>query len=273
MNMKSLIVYVDRQSVSAAPLDATRALAERFDAHVIGVAAADRVAPLYMEEGGYAVELMERERKEIKTELTRIEHRFRTELATRASRLEWRSVVGFPAPFLAAQAHSADLIVIGHLRQSFSSTWNVNAGDILMAAGRPLLVIPEGAKWRDPDTIMLAWKQTRETRRAFADALPLLKIARHITLVSALEEDARDPVINQLNEVRRWLERHGVNAAVRCEDIKDSAAVDLLEISSEIRADMIVAGAYGHSRVREWALGGVTRHLLARAACPLFLSH
>lgn len=273
MNMKSLMVYVDRQSVSAAPLDATRALAERFDADVIGVAAADRVAPLYFEEGAYAVELMERERKEIKTELTRIEQRFRTALAARSSRLEWRAAVGFPAPFLAGHAHSADLIVVGHLRQSFSAAWNVNAGDILMAAGRPLLVMPEGAKWRDPDTIMLAWKQTREARRAFADALPLMKIARHITIVSVLEDDARDKVVNQQNEVRRWLDKHGVNAAVRCEEVQDRAAVDLLEISSEIGSDLIVAGAYGHSRVGEWALGGVTRDLLARASCPLLLSH
>jgi len=273
MSIRSLMVYVDRQPALAAHLDATRALAERFDADVIGVAAADRVATLYFEEGAHAVELMESERKEIETELMRIEQRFRTAFAARSSRLEWRAAVGFPAPFLAGQAHSADLIVISHPRQNFSAAWNVNAGDILMAAGRPLLVIPEGAKWRDPDTIMLAWKQTRETRRAFADALPFMKIARHIMIVSVLEDDARDKVVNQLNDVRLWLDRHGVNAAVRCENVKDSAAVDLLEISSEIGSDLIVAGAYGHSRVREWALGGVTRDLLARASCPLLLSH
>jgi nucleotide-binding universal stress UspA family protein len=121
--------------------------------------------------------------------------------------------------------------------------------------------------------VIVAWKDTREARRAAADALPILKIATSVSLVEIAPEAELIAASARLADVAAWLARHDVTA--ECLPIaSDGDDADRLNVlAKEWGADLIVAGAYGHSRVREWALGGVTRSLLGTSLRSVFVSH
>ena len=135
-------------------------------------------------------------------------------------------------------------------------------------AGPPVLAVPPGVTF-NAKRIVIAWKNTREARRAVWDALPLLTRAENVRVLCF----ASDPAPEMSNVVER-LRLHNVpaEAEVRA-GTESSVADDLLAAAQAMGAGLIVAGAYGHSRLREWALGGVTQGLLRDAQLPVLFSH
>lgn len=113
----------------------------------------------------------------------------------------------------------------------------------------------------------------RETRRAISDALPLLKAATEVTIVEIASERCLDEARAHLADVVSWLKRHGIESTSMVTKAGRDDATELYAIARDKGADVIVAGAYGHSRLREWALGGVTRDLLLRADRCTLVSH
>jgi nucleotide-binding universal stress UspA family protein len=139
----------------------------------------------------------------------------------------------------------------------------VNPSDLVMQAGRPLLIVPDACDWLDLRSVLIAWKDTVEARRAVADALPLLRKATEVTVAEIAEEQANRPAaLSRVRDVAAWLSRHGVNASEQVPEDCGEAGGLLEGIASEVGAGVVVAGAYGHSRFREWILGGVTRQLI-----------
>lgn len=147
---------------------------------------------------------------------------------------------------------------------------------LLMQSGRPVLVVPSGCKAdMPPRRIVAAWRPTRECARAFHDALPMMVAADSVELLVV------DPVIGERahgeqpgTDIAAHLSRHGVNVNVLVRPSHDNRiATVLLDYVEEVHAGMLVVGGYGHSRLREWALGGVTRELLFTAHVPVFYSH
>jgi nucleotide-binding universal stress UspA family protein len=121
--------------------------------------------------------------------------------------------------------------------------------------------------------VLVAWKDTREARRAALDSLPLIKQAEEVTLVQIVERGDHKPSIQaSLSDVAAWLARHGVET-VTTMPVASGKPDQLGSVASDIGADLIVAGAYGHSRLREWVWGGVTRDLLTRTKLCSLLSH
>jgi nucleotide-binding universal stress UspA family protein len=121
--------------------------------------------------------------------------------------------------------------------------------------------------------VVVAWKDTRESQRAVLDALPLLKVAAHITVVEIAPKDGLASARRRLEDLVAWLERHGVTAEPLAVAATGEDADQLAHFVQEHEADLMVAGAYGHSRLREWVLGGVTHDLLMSAACCSLVSH
>jgi nucleotide-binding universal stress UspA family protein len=155
----------------------------------------------------------------------------------------------------------------------FDTSRYVDIGDLVMQAGRPCLIVPTGVETLALEHAVIGWKDTGEARQVIRDALPLLKQARRVTVVEiAIEEDLED-ARSHLVDVVAWLGRHGIDATSIAALSTGDDAVALNGIFQEQGADLIVAGAYGHSRVREWVLGGVTRDLLLRAGCCALVSH
>lgn len=147
---------------------------------------------------------------------------------------------------------------------------------LLMQSGRPVLVVPSGCKAdMPPRRIVAAWRPTRECARAFHDALPMMVAADSVELLVV------DPVIGERahgeqpgTDIAAHLSRHRVNVNVLVRPSHDNRlATVLLDYVEEVQASMLVVGGYGHSRLREWALGGVTRELLFAAHVPVFYSH
>jgi len=150
----------------------------------------------------------------------------------------------------------------------------VSPSDLVMQAGRPLLVVPDACNWLDLRSVLVAWKDTAEARRAVSDALPLLRKSTEVTVVEIVEDEAdRATAGSRVRDVVAWLSRHGVRASEQIPEQRGDAVTQLERIASDVGAGVVIAGAYGHSRLSEWIFGGVTRRLISPSNRCSLLSH
>ena len=277
MTYATVMVSLALDQPNEARLQVAGELAERFEAALVGVAAARFAPPLYFTDGAEAQRLIDQEEASVKRCLADLEAEFRAATRTRGGRAEWRSALDFPTRFVLAQARCADIVVSGGRSPAFSDAFSLaSPKDLVMQAGRPLLAVPDRINWLDLRSVLVAWKDTPEARRAVADALPMLRKAKDVAIVEIPEEDDdRAAVMARVSDVAAWLARHGVTATARVPEAAGSepAAVQLERIAGDVGAGLIVAGAYGHSRARELVFGGVTRTLIAEMTAPVLLSH
>src|SRR3546814_9955636 len=159
---------------------------------------------------------MEQNRDEIQREADAAETEFRAVLGGRVSGLDWRfAITGASiADYIGEEARSADLLITKPDRggSMLDRTRNVDMGDLIIRAGRPVLLVPAGATRLTPDRVMIAWKDSREARRATIDALPFLEMASRVTLVEIAAEDEMAGAGKRLDDVSSWLKRHGIAA-------------------------------------------------------------
>ncbi|WP_409189668.1 universal stress protein [Bradyrhizobium sp. RDM4] len=273
----TVMVSLALDQPNEARLQVACELAERFEAGIVGVAAANLAPPIYFTDGAAAQALINQEEASINRRLADLEAQFRAATRNRGGRAEWRSAMDFPARFVLAQVRCADLLVSGGQSPAFSDAFALaSPKDLVMQAGRPLLVVPDRINWLDLRSVLVAWKDTPEARRAVADALPMLRKARDVAIVEIAEQDDdRSAVMARVGDVAAWLARHGVTATARVPENagNETAAVQLENIAGEVGAGLIIAGAYGHSRFRELILGGVTQYLVTQSARCALLSH
>ena len=265
MTYATLMVGLSIDQPNEARLEIAGQLAERFGAKVIGITAAEFSPPLYFTSGEQAQKLLDHGRAAIKSRLGELESEFRAAIQNRVTEVEWRCAEDFPSRYIVQQARASDIIVVGEAgRGTIADPFvQVSPSDLVMQAGRPLLVVSDTCNWLDLRSVLIAWKDTTEARRAVADALPLLRKATDLTVVEIVEEQANRPAaLSRVKDVAAWLSRHGVNASEQVPEECGEAGALLEKIASEVGAGVIVAGAYGHSRLREWILGGVTRRLV-----------
>jgi nucleotide-binding universal stress UspA family protein len=250
-------------------------LAERFGARVIGVAAAEFSPPPYFTEGGPAQKLIDQGWAAVKNRLAELEGKFRAAMQNRAIEVEWRCAEDFPTRYIVQQARACDIIVVGDAGGALADPFvQVNPSDLVMQAGRPLLVVSDTFNWLDLRSVLVAWKDTAEARRAVSDALPLLRQSTEVTVVEIVEDQAdRAAALLRVGDVVAWLSRHGVRASQLVPEQRGDAATQLERIASEVGAGLVIAGAYGHSRLSEWILGGVTRRLIKPSNRCSLLSH
>jgi nucleotide-binding universal stress UspA family protein len=143
-----------------------------------------------------------------------------------------------------------------------------------MKLGRPMMVVPPEVDRLKLASVVVGWKDTREARRAVVDALPLLQRAKEVTVVEIIEDDGdRTAAGRRVADVATWLGRHQVDACHMVPNHRGDAVEQLIRHASDIEADILVAGAYGHTRMREWIFGGVTRDLITKTDRCSVLSH
>jgi len=170
-----------------------------------------------------------------------------------------------------------DLVVLGQTdRASPSAKVDLALPEqVLMHGGTATLVVPVVGRFeRIGLNVVVAWNATRESARAVHDAMPILRRAQsvHLTCLER-ESDLRHLTRLQLNDARDWLIRHGVDPHLHQEPIRGDVGEALLSRADDFGADLIVMGGYGHSRMAEFLLGGVTRRLLAQMTVPVLVSH
>jgi nucleotide-binding universal stress UspA family protein len=275
MTYKTLMVSLNLGESNERVLDVAASLAQRFDAHVIGIAGGHPMQIDYAE--GYSTsDAHPTQGKAMSQQMADVQAEFRNALQARVDKLEWRETQKLESlgDFAARQARSTDLLITGVSDgECFGTPRAVRAVDLIMCLGRPVLVVPATADKPRLECVLVAWKDTRESRRAAADALPLLKRAAHVCVVEIADEaDLREAQV-RLDDVVAWLARHGVVAQALAASTNPADFDQLGAIASAQGADLIVAGGYGHSRLREWVMGGVTRRLLQGAQRCSLLSH
>ena len=237
-------------------------LAERCHARVVGIAARQPVE-MMLGAGRMTGELIELDRREIDKTFSDAEARFRAAITNRTVAVEWRSATtyGQLADYLADEARCADLIVtLPDAGMGFANgAVRVSIGDLIMSAGRPVLIVPPAAATLDLDHVVVASaRPAGRSRRAVSDALLLLELAGEVTVVIEVADgDHLDEAEARLRDVVEWLCSHGV--AAKAEPIAQSsiAVVRLEDVAHRKRAGLMVAGAYGHARLREcgsWAV-------------------
>ena len=276
MTYATLMVQLELEHSNDARVQVAGDLAERFDAKLIGIAACELSAPAYYAEGAVAQALFDEVRTGLNRRMAETEERFRATVQGRAKKVEWRGALALPTDYVEREARAADLIITGanHDSALLDPSQRVDPSALVMQAGRPVLIVPAEAELLRLNTVLVAWKDTREARRAVHDALPLLRQAKEVSVVEIVEDGANPLAARKrVNDVVGWLGGHGIAGAGTVSETDELAADCLESVASDIAADLIVAGAYGHSRFREWVFGGVTRSLLTRSTRFSLLAH
>lgn len=184
---------------------------------------------------------------------------------------EWKVETGDEATYLAEHGRVADLIVVGRPREGEAVALDVLEVS-LMHSGRPVLIVPDVMPYAASGTLVIAWKNKTEAARAVTAAQPLVAAAKQVIILSVREgAGTADPSCERLREVLLW---HNPNTTIRrlTHDGRHDAEI-LLGAAIEAKADMLVMGGYGHSRVREMILGGCTQRVLSGADVPIFMAH
>lgn len=277
MTYATVMVSLALDQPNEARLEAAAEIAERFGAAMIGIAASQFSPPLYFTAGEQAQNLIDQGQAALKKRMSELEAQFLGAAKKRAKSAEWRSAIDFPARYIVSQARCADIVVSGGHSDAFSDPFALaSPKDLVMQAGRPLLVVPDTVSSLDLRSIVVAWKDTTEARRAIVDLLPLLRKAKNVTVVEIVETgDSRPQAASRVRDVVVWLSRHGITASelVPKRSGDRGAAAELDRVAADAGAGVIVAGAYGHSRFRELILGGMTQHLITQTARCVLLSH
>lgn len=274
---KTLLVPVDGRARSARSLEAAGKLAAQWDAHVVGLfVQPPNQIPAHARAEGSAVVLEEAHAKAVAEMTTRARARFDEGVkAAGIGRAEWRVGRGDPAAVMALHARYADLVLVNQTDPQDDSRTGF-ADTILLSVGRPVLVLPyAGAAAVKADNILVCWDAGREAARAVTDALPLLQRAKRVTVLSV---DGRATAGGHGEQpgadIALYLSRHGVKAeAARTTSGGIDPGSVILSRAFDYGSDLIVMGAYGHSRVREILLGGATRTILQQMTVPVLMSH
>ena len=228
---------------------------------------------------GYApidAETIAAEREILEADLEAAAEKFRRCAEEKKIKSEWRSNLEFPADMLCRQARAGDLIIIGRgeVEKSTGPQRVIDPGDVLMQAGRPVLIVPPGVADLALDHVVVAWKDTRESRRAVADALPFLAAARAVSILELCGEDEVDRAEKAVKDIVDYFAHHGISAKSEVQVLNQSnPATKIIAFAKQQGADLIVAGAYGHARLREWVFGGVTYELIKNNPVCCLLSH
>lgn len=279
MSYKSIVVHLDTSLRAQTQLEIALKLATHSNAHLIGLFAAFNPDPraFHVMAGSaeyYAQHELIRQQKR-----AGIERLFHAELERAKIQGEWLVASGDANDTVSRWARCADLVVIGQDDPGDPESFVADQfpENVILASGRPVLVIPYAGTFTTiGQRIMVAWDGSREAARAVHDALPLLKAAKRVVVVTInglRGESAGGPIPGA--DIATALARHGASVEVQdIEGVKDVPVGEmLLERIDDVSADLVVMGGYGHTRWRELLLGGATRNLLGSMTVPVLMSH
>ena len=280
MSYRSLLVFLDQDPLCAPRTQVAIRLARDHDCHLVGVAPTGLVDVLATPDAAATlVEFAERARSALREEAEDAIRRFSE--ACRAAGLESVEAIvdeADKARSLVHHAHCSDLTLLNQADPTASSHRRAQdlVEQVVLNSARPTLIIPYAGRFETlGSNVMVAWDESREVVRALSDALPLLRRAKRVQVVSWNEKGVRDDraLRARLDALHQWLMWQGVSAEVRVETTEVDISNAMLSHAADLNADLIVMGAYGHTRWVERILGGATRGLLASMTIPVLMAH
>ena len=276
--IKDVILNLERNKSRDSVHDYAITIARTFDAHLAGVAFADgaNIPVSLMPEFPRAViaDILAENKEAARSAIERFEAAVKGSLLSVEHRLVTPSTLGAPATF-SAMARRYDLSVVMQSDNENGVNNDILIEATLFGSGRPVIIVPyiqkEGLKL---DRIVCCWDGSRAAARAINDALPLLQKARAVELLIVTDEKTRSEREIRGVEIGSHLARNGIRVEIEILPATDiDVANVILSRVAECSANMIVMGGYGHSRLREFVLGGATRGVLTAMTVPVFISH
>ena len=278
MTYKTVLVHCDAGKTTPKCLAVAAEVAQKFDARLVALhARAPFEMPTFYEESFSMGPLVEAHEERVKADQAVSRGYFDTAMKGKALTSEWRESDGRADDVLVVNARYADLVVVGQNSPDDPFTTPDNLPEaVAMAGGRPTLVVPHtGAGKPIGKNVMLCWNASRESARAASDAMPFLKAAQKV-IVLVVEPRTTDAGhgAEPGADVATWLAKQGVKVTVQREIAPDADVGSvILSRAADHDVDLIVMGVYGHSRLREWAMGGASRAMLAGMTVPVLMSH
>jgi nucleotide-binding universal stress UspA family protein len=281
MSYKDLLVVLDSEAPARGRLDLAAVLAERFTAHLVGLYPLP-VPQRPRELGYYDPALLDpffdELRQRARDAAEKVREQFEHVAGLRGISAEWRLVPEGAEADPALHARYADLTILGQLDPDRGETemFRLRPEQVTLASGRPILVVPYAGHFETVGRrVLIGWNATREAARAVHDAMPLL-VAAETVIVLTIDPREGPRGHGELPgaDISLHLARHDVKA-----EIERTVSADLpvgevmLSRAADLAADLLVMGAYGHSRMRELLLGGATRTLLDSMTVPVLMSH
>jgi nucleotide-binding universal stress UspA family protein len=269
---KTILLHLDSSARTGERVKVARQIAEAFEAEVTGLPctlSALMRYPYAIEAAAEAVAIMQSLDKESRDKA----HATFVAAGGGSPRLHWAEPMSDAPGSFSRRALYADLLILGQ-RDADDPVAGELPSDfvpsVLVECGRPALVVPyAGYVGEIGRNVLVAWKETREAARAVSAALPWLVRAKSVQAV-AYGEDADV----SLRSLQAYLKAQGVNVTVHPGGRQEGAAGEnLLSMAADVSADLLVMGCYGHSRAREWVLGGATRSILQSMTLPVLMSH
>jgi len=279
MTYRTIFVHVDDAEPCGRRLEVASRLAARYPAELLGgyLVPSTEITPFTS--AVLPADVVQRKIQAAGDLQRAAEERFRSAAgAAGVASINWHAPAGDPIEAAVLHARYADLAVIGQPSRDEPNAAFVTelANQVVLSCGRPVLFVPYVGEYNTVgERVMIAWKDSRESARAVADALPLLKDAKKVFAVAITpdeEENLHDVSADRL--VAAFLRRHQVEATVRRIAVADINAGELLlSQAADFSADLIVMGAYSRPRISELVWGGVTRVMLTSMTVPVLMSH
>jgi len=283
--LKDILVHLDATERSGVRLRLAAELARRHQAHLTALYVVDLTLPVLVasDPGGGAIlaDLLDDMRRDALAGAAKVEAAFREKLRIEGLEGEWRQVEGSTPQAVALHARYADLTVLGQAGPEGGPDAPGYAAaavmeEVLFTSGRPVLLVPFAGRFETVGRrVLIGWNASREAARAVNDALPLLARAE---LAMVLAVNPRRGLGGHGDEpgadIALHLARHGVRVEVQHAVAPEIGEGDvLLNTAADQQVDLLVMGGYGHSRLREPVLGGVTRSLLRQMTVPVLMAH
>jgi nucleotide-binding universal stress UspA family protein len=274
--LKDIVVNLSGRAVQDFAASYATSIAATFGAHVSGIAFLYEPVIPDGTLGGIPVDLIELQREEnskvAKTAVDRFEAAAKAAGVSADTRV-LDATLGGAAALFGQIARRFDVAVVGQAQHEHGASEQLMIEGALFESGRPVVVVPYIQKQGlTLDRVLACWDGGRMSARAIADAMPFLERAKAVDIVIVAEERKNDEITGA--NMTEHLARHGITAAVKRIARGDLAIADvILDYAADSGADFMVMGGYGHSRLREFILGGVTRGILNSMTVPVLLSH
>jgi nucleotide-binding universal stress UspA family protein len=274
--IKDIVVNLSGKDPQDFAADYAISVAKTFGAHLAGIAFLYEPVIPDGTLGGVPVDLIELQREENSKAAKAAVSRFETAAKAAAVSAETRIVdatLGGAATVFGRIARRFDLAVVAQAQREHGASEELMIEGALFESGRPIIVVPYIQKDRMTlERVLVCWDGGRMAARAIADAMPLLERAKAVDIVIVAEERKNDEITGA--NMSEHLARHGIAANVR-RLAKGGLGIEdvVLDYAADNGADLIVMGGYGHSRLREFILGGATRGILAEMTVPVLMSH
>jgi len=275
MTIKNILIHVEPGAASEQRLKYALALAKTFDASVTGISvmpSPSTTAFAMIGDGRIYASLVEA------AEESCAAARKLFEAVTAGSPVPaaWREGNGIPVEVITVEAGCADLVILGQNdeRGLDAAFYPMTPAEVIMGCKRPVLVIPDAhAREFSAKCILVAWKSSPEASRAAHDSLPFLTRAEEVILAEIVPKHPVNVYALDAETMAAHLRQHGAKVTIQRAAESGEPGGQLIEMATKEGCDLIVAGGYGHSRFREWVLGGVTDTLLHTGLIPCLLSH